>query len=441
MGRRLLVVSLLALVACVTAAAADARLLTDPFAGQEWWLSHIGADPSQAPGPGVPIVIVDSGVDPTHPEFAGRPDTTYLNDQTATGGGDWHGTAVAAVAAAPDNGVGIVGVYPRAALEVWDISPAGDLSVPVAVTAIETAALHCPRVISLSFETSSRDTPLADAIALAQHNGCLVVSSAGNGGAVSSPVFPAALPHVVSVGSTDENDAVTPFSTASSTLDVVAPGVDILSAVPTWRKATGYELVNGTSFSAPIVSAAAAWVWTVRPTLTAFQVAALLRSTARDLSTPGFDSASGYGLVNIPAAIAAPAPPVDPLEPNDDVDEVKPGALFPDGQPPLTTPAKPSIRAAGSLDATDDPRDLYRIWVPARKVVRVSVTGAGGAAAARIWGPQTVGVTEGLKPRRRDLRGPAMTGGARGATAYVEVLLTGRSNAASYVLNVTASRR
>jgi hypothetical protein len=78
--------------------------------------------------------------------------------------------------------------------------------------------------------------------------------------------------------------------------------------------------------------------------------------------------------------------------------------------------------------------------VPARKVVRVSVA-AGGTAAARIWGPQTVGVNESLRARRRDLRGPAVAGGKTGATAYVEVLLTGRSTTASYVLGVTASKR
>ena len=200
--------------------------------------------------------------------------------------------------------------------------------MPAAVTAIASAAQHCPSVISLSFETSFRDAALADGVATAQHNGCLVVSSAGNGGAVSAPVFPAALPHVVSVGSTDENDAIAPFSTASPTLDLVAPGVDILAAVPTWRDPTGYDIVNGTSFSAPIVSAAAAWVWTARPALSAFQVAALLRATARDLGTPGFDSASGYGLVDVAAALTAPTPAVDPLEPNDDVDQVKPGARF-----------------------------------------------------------------------------------------------------------------
>jgi hypothetical protein len=78
--------------------------------------------------------------------------------------------------------------------------------------------------------------------------------------------------------------------------------------------------------------------------------------------------------------------------------------------------------------------------VPAHRVVRATVS-AGGAAAARIWGPRTTSVGEGILSRRRDLRGPLITGGNTGEVAYVEVLLTGRTTTASYVLGVTASRR
>ena len=149
---------------------------------------------------------------------------------------------------------------------------------------------------------------------------------------------------------------------------------------------------------------------------------------------------SGFGIVSIPAALAAAAPPPDPAEPNDDVDQIRPGALFPDGRPLLTTAAKPSTRIAARIDEAEDPRDLYRIWVPAHRVVRATVS-AGGDAAARIWGPRTAGVGEGILSRRRDLKGPLIRGGDKGFVAYVEVLLTGRTITASYVLGVTASRR
>jgi subtilisin family serine protease len=441
--RRLVIAFAAALCACGTAAAAPARIATDPLVPQEWWLAHIGADPTLAPGPGVPITIVDSGVDPTHPEFAGRPNTTFLDDQSVDGVLEYHGTIVASLAAAPDNGVGLVGVYPQATLQIWDASPVSALADSSAAQGIEAAAQHCPGVINLSFGSTDREPQLRDAVLLAVHNGCLVVAAAGNGGQQGSPAtYPAFYPHVLTVGATDENDAVAPFSTLGAGVDLAAPGVHMIGAVPRSRDPSGYTTttVDGTSFAAPLVSAAAAWVWTVRPTLDESQIFALLRTTARDIGTPGVDNASGFGILNIPAALTAPTPASDPGEPNDDVDQIKPGALFADGRPPLTTAAKPSIRIAGTLDASDDPRDLYRIWVPAAHVVRVAVSAA-GAAAARIWGPQTVSADEGILPRRRDLKGQLIRGGARGAYAYVEVLLTGLTARTSYVLGVTAARR
>jgi subtilisin family serine protease len=440
--RRLLIALAAALCACSPAAAATGRVAGDPLQEQEWWLARIGADPAAAPPAGVPITVVDSGVDPTHPEFAGRPNTTFLNDQTVDGVGEYHGTIVASLAAAPANGAGIVGVYPQAALQSWDASPTSVLQELSLADGITAAAAHCPGVINLSFSGTSRSTVIEDAILVAAHNGCLVVAAAGNTGLQGNPAtYPAAYPHVLTVGATDQNDAPAPFSTLASTLDVAAPGVGLVGAVPASRDPSGYSSsLDGTSFAAPLVSAAAAWVWTLRPTLDATQVFDLLRRTARDVGSPGFDIATGYGIVSIPNGLAAAPLPPDSSEPNDDVDQIRPGALFPDGKPALTTSSKPSTRIAGRIDENEDPRDLYRIWVPAHRVVRATVS-AGGDVAARIWGPRTASVGERILSRRRDLRGPLIRGTKTGYVAYVEVLLTGRVTASSYVLSVTASRR
>jgi subtilisin family serine protease len=440
--RRLLIALVAALCVTSPAVAATGRISGDPLQAQEWWLADIGADKAPAPGPGIPITVIDSGVDPTHPEFAARPNTTFLNTQTVDGPAEYHGTAVASLAVAPENGVGIVGVYPQAVFESFDASPVAQITDGEAIQGLLAAAQHCPGVISISFGGTNRDPALADAVLVAQHNGCLVVAAAGNGAMQGNPQeYPASYPHVLTVGATDQNDAVADFSSLSPALDVAAPGVGLVGAVPLTRDPSGYlPGLSGTSFSAPLVSAAAAWVWTLRPTLDATQVFDLIRHTARDIGPPGWDNASGFGIVNIPAAVAAPAPPSDPGEPNDDIDQVRPGALFADGRPLLTTAAAPSIRIAARIDQAEDPRDLYRIWVPAHRVVRATVS-ADGAAAARIWGPRAVGVGEGILSRRRDLKGPLIRGGNKPSVAYVEVLLTGRSASASYVLSVTASRR
>jgi subtilisin family serine protease len=438
--RRVLIVLIVALCGASTAAAATGRVQGDPLQAQEWWLAAIGADPAAAPGPGVPITVIDSGVDPASPEFAGRPNTTFLNSQTVDGPGEYHGTAVASLAVAPANGVGIVGVYPQAVFQSFDASPVGQITDMTAAQGIVAAAQHCPGVISISFGGTNQDSQLENAVLYALHNGCLLVAAAGNGGLEGNPPeYPASYPHVLSVGATDQNGAVAPFSTLSPTLDVSAPGVAMIGVVPLTRDPSGYlPSLSGTSFAAPLVSAAAAWIWTLRPTLDAGQIFQLVLESAHDVGSPGWDSASGFGVVNIPAALAAPPPAVDPQEPNDDIDQIKPGGLFADGRPPLTTTSKPSIRVAGRIDQVNDPRDLYRIWVPAHHVVRAHV--AGGDAAARIWGPQTVGVGERILQRRRDLKGPLIRGGNVGAIAYVEVLLTGKSPSASYVLEVTASK-
>ena len=80
----------------------------------------IGVDGLTPPGPGKPVTIVDSGIDVTHPEFAGRPNTATLNPQEPAPIGGEHGTAVASLVGAPANGAGIVGIYPQAVLRSWD---------------------------------------------------------------------------------------------------------------------------------------------------------------------------------------------------------------------------------------------------------------------------------------------------------------------------------
>ena len=178
----------------------------------------------------------------TTPEFVGRPNVTLLNDQTTFGPEEWHGTFVASVAAAAANGVGIVGVYPQAALEIWDASPVSNIVSFSAAVGIETAAQHCPTVINLSFGSLSPSPLITDAIIYAQHRGCLVVASGGNDGQHGSPpTFPAGQAHVLTVAATDENDAAADFSTVSPTNDLAAPGVGIIGAVTLSFDPTGFS--------------------------------------------------------------------------------------------------------------------------------------------------------------------------------------------------------
>jgi hypothetical protein len=208
--------------------------------------------------------------------------------------------------------------------------------------------------------------------------------------------------HVLTVAATDQSDRSAFFSSSSPGVDLAAPGENVLGAVPTVYDRTGYTSLDGTSFSSPIVSAAAAWVWTMRSDLDNTQLFELLRSTARDVEAPGFDAQTGFGVVDIPAALTATAPSRDPQEPNDDIDLVKPSGLFSTGNAPLTTSTRRTAALHARVDFTEDPEDVYRIWVPGLRTVTVSMK-ATKPIALQIWRPPTRSVSEVGSAKQRDL--------------------------------------
>lgn len=340
----------------------------DPLATPElgFYLRTIGADRAEAPGPGFPITILDSGLDLAHPDFAGRPNVVLLNPQRvgAPGTGGYHGTEVASTAAAAVNGVGAEGAYPDAALRVFDLRD--DLADSAVVEGIDAALAAGPSVINLSLGGTEPSRAEYEATQLAFGSGSLVVASAGNELEEGNPtLYPASFPHVLTVGATDRDDRPTVFSSSGPAVDLSAPGQDIPFQDP--RDPAAYDLVAGTSFSAPIVTAVAAWVRTVRGTMTVGQLADLLRNGARDVDARGYDERTGFGIVDVPATIAEPLPPRDPQEPNDDIRQVVAGGLF--------RTAKPLVAAAfnAGVDDVEDPRDVYRVGLPRGRRLTVRV--------------------------------------------------------------------
>ena len=347
----------------------------EPLQADEWWLGQIGVAGLTPPGPGVPVTIVDSGLDVQHPEFLGRPDTQTLNAQEPAPIGGEHGTSVASVIGAPVNGVGMVGVYPRVVLRSWDAAKGDGTQLESSEIAggILAAARAGKSVINLSLGSDASDLSIELAVSEAVASGSLVVAASGNDGEDGSPLgYPAAYPHVTTVAATDRSGAVASFSSRSPYVDVAAPGDDIVVASAlgnNWRSA------SGTSFSSPMVAAAAAWVWTARPELSAGQVAEILRRSATDIPPSGRDQASGFGMLNVGAALALPAPIRDLYEPNDDIDQVDPnGDRYESKAPALTTPSRRVARIAGRIDKYEDPRDVYRVWLPARSRFTATLT-------------------------------------------------------------------
>ena len=365
-------------------ASVSSAAVPDPLVPQQWWRSAIGVDGLTSPGPGVPVSLVDSGVYLDHPEFAGRPNLSTLNRQEPQPFGGVHGTSVASVVGAQENGVGIVGVYPDAVIRSWDAATGlgTELTSSAIVNGILASSQRGRSVINLSLGGRDPAAAIQAAVNLAVARGSLVVAASGNDGEEGSPLnYPAAFPHVLTVAATQQDGSVAPFSSASRFVDLAAPGAQIPVATldpetgtPTWA------LADGTSFAAPLVSGAAAWIWTVRPSLDAGQVAQILRSTATDIGAPGRDAASGFGLLNVPAALSLPTPVKDQSESNDDVDAVTPGREGYHGTPALTRRAKTSNRTSGRVDAAEDPRDVYRVWLPKGAEVRARLSADAGVA-------------------------------------------------------------
>jgi hypothetical protein len=385
-------------------ALADHIAKGDPFLGEQWWLQRVGADRVEPPGPGKPITVVDSGVDLAHPEFVGRPNTTALNSQTTVGRREFHGTAVASLIAAPSNGIGIVGVYPQAVLYAWDASPDGLLRSSDVIRGIGTATATGPGIVNLSLGGDDLDPMESDAVTAAFERGVIVVAAVGNERDRGSPaVFPASLPHVLTVASTGIDDVVSPFSSISNATDLAAPGDAITAAVPESFRAGGFAPgLGGTSFAAPIVAAAAAWVWTARPTLEKTQLVELLRRATRDVGAPGRDADTGFGLLDIPTALTAPTPAIDPQEPNDDVEQVTAGELFAVSKPPLTNATRFRATVSARLDKYEDQADVYRVFVPAGRKLTAALRSAGDVDL-QLWSAATRTVLEEGAARRAHL--------------------------------------
>jgi subtilisin family serine protease len=268
----------------------------------------IGADIVQnvARGDGVRLAMIDAGVDTGHAALAKK--VAEYADVTGTGWTpDAHGTLVAGVIAGEASGGGTIGgVAPgvqlvtvkacvaqsarRAAARCWSSTLA---------RGIDLAAGKNVRVMNLSVG-GPEDRLLARMVDAATKKGIAVVSAAGNDGPAGKPSYPAAFEDVIAVTAVDADGQLYSRATRGAFVDLAAPGVDILSTGPGGRT----QLFSGTSAATAFASGAAALLLQQRATLTAAELASLLRTTARDLGTGGRDAEYGDGLLDVCRAAA-----------------------------------------------------------------------------------------------------------------------------------------
>ena len=358
----------------------------DPLSPQAGWRDFVvGAAIPPAVTPASPLIgVVDTMIDVSHPELAGS------NISTAGGPAvsDFHGTAVSTVAAAPANGVGILGIWPGARALNLPLPNGQAITCADSVRGISAAIKAGASVINMSYGSASRCTAEERQIQRAVKAGAVPVAAAGNEFQQGNPPeFPASLPHVLTVSATDPDDKPTGFSNESAAVDLAAPGIGILTAVPVGfdpdGNGDGFAGVSGTSFSSPMVAAAVAWVRAARPELTALQAAQVVRLGARDVGEPGYENSTGFGVLSVPGALALAPPPVDPLEPNDDIRDVN-GRAFRALAPPLFNGKAATV--AATADAAEDPIDVYRVKVRAGRKLLLTLRPSVGDPDLFVFG-------------------------------------------------------
>lgn len=283
---------------------ADA-VVNDPLFHEQWGTLRINAAESWNMTMGSPVVVavIDSGVEAAHPDLQGQlvPGWDFVNDDDDPADDGGHGTAMTGIiVAAADNGIGIAGVAPQAAvmpIKVLDQTGFGFFSNVAA--GIVYAVDHGATVINLSLSAGSASPTLQTAVDYARAHDVVVVASAGNS-AVTQPTYPAAIPGVVGVMATDSDDDRAWFSNYGPWVTLAAPGLNIHTTL----YGGDYTSVLGTSPAAALASAAFALLRAANPTMTAADAIAAMTANADDIGPAGFDSEFGYGLVDIHAALA-----------------------------------------------------------------------------------------------------------------------------------------
>jgi subtilisin family serine protease len=259
------------------------------------------------------VAVVDSGVDMDHPDLKNKivnSGKDFINNDNDATDDFWHGTFVAGIIGAQnDNAEGIAGVaWNCKILPVKVLDNTGFGPTDKVADGILWAADNGAAVINLSLGAETGTETLRAALKYAYDKGVVIVAAAGN--ANGNVYYPAAYDtYVLSVAATDYNDTRAASSNYGARIDVAAPGVRILSTVPTWYfgpDVLPYGYGDGTSFSAAHVSGLAALIKGLKTWLTPAQIMDIIRYSADDVNAsqfPGRDEYLGYGRINMEKAL------------------------------------------------------------------------------------------------------------------------------------------
>ena len=261
---------------------------------KSWGPAHIGADKliqRTKELEGIVIVaVIDTGVDTNHPFLRERLIAGYdvLDKDSDPMDEHFHGTHMAGIIA--DTTPANVKIMPIRAVDKEGRGFDNHIA-----EGIRYAVDHGADIINMSFVGEEYSTYLAEAIGYALEHDVVVVVASGNESTDTSPLYPAGEQKVIVVGASDRNDRIADFSNTGASIDIAAPGVDILSSVP----GGSFKSYSGTSTATPFVSGVAAMLKLEDPTRTVLDIDRLLKKYTIDRGAAGWDPQFGEGILNL----------------------------------------------------------------------------------------------------------------------------------------------
>ena len=284
---------------------ASEAMPADALYANQWALPKIGWDQTFGvitPTGSAKVAVLDTGVDASHPELAGKvvPGTSILDGSDGTTDPSGHGTWLAGIMAAQtNNGLeGIAGVAYAGVqiLPVTVLNANGEGQDSDVIAGVIWAADHGADVILMAFSAPEFSQNLQEAIDYAWSRGAVIVAAVGNN-ALSTPTFPAGDRGVMGVAATDQADGLASFSNSGQAVFIAAPGVDI----QTIDINGNYIVLSGTSLAAAHVAGLAAFMKAVDPTLSN---GVIVGRIARNADPAGMQEETGNGRINMPRALS-----------------------------------------------------------------------------------------------------------------------------------------
>lgn len=259
-----------------------------------WGIERVKAAQAWAKtrGAGVKVVVIDTGIDRTHPDLQDRlkggwnaiKKTDDYNDDNG------HGSHCAGTIAGTDNEIGVVGVAPEVDLYgVKVLDEGGSGTFDDVIAGMQWAVENKMEIASMSLGASRGNPSLEAAVKAMADGGVILIAAAGNSG--GSVGFPAAYPGAIAVAASDSKDKLASFSSRGPSVAVIAPGVDVKSTY----MGGAYDTLSGTSMATPHVSGLAALYVARHKGATPTQARAALAAASTKL--PGVpDIGQGAGL-------------------------------------------------------------------------------------------------------------------------------------------------